>query len=85
MRFAEIQPEAEILYNKDVTIRFWENKDEKYVWVYNFSDLEQSVDFTVRNILNNTELMRGLELERVCNNNITVRIAAKDAAVIKIN
>ena len=84
LRFAGMQPAAFAPYNQEVTIRLWENCDNKYAWIYNFSDMEQSVEAVFSDRIENPVLLRGIEFKQSDNNSVNVRIARKDVAVIRI-
>lgn len=79
-----MQPAAFAPYNQEVTIRLWENCDNKYAWIYNFSDMEQSVEAVFSDRIENPVLLRGIEFKQSDNNSVNVRIARKDVAVIRI-
>ena len=71
-------------YNQEVTLRLWENNEEKYAWIYNFSDMEQSIEIVFSEEIKNPVLLRGTDLKQTENNSVIVRISHKDAAVVRI-
>ena len=71
-------------YNQEVTIRLWESNGEKYAWIYNFSNLEQSIEIVFSEEIKNPVLLRGIDFKQTENNSIIVRISKKDAAVVRI-
>lgn len=84
VRFAEKVPVASLPYNKDVTIRMWENGDKRYAWIFNFADIEQSIEVEFASPVGNPVLIRGIEIECFGDRDITVRIPKKDAAIVRI-
>lgn len=84
MRFAGKVPAASVLYNKDVTIRLWENENKRYAWIFNFADMEQNVEADFSDPVGNPALLRGIGMERTGDRSIVVRIPKKDAAVVRI-
>lgn len=84
LRLAGIQPRAYVPYNQEVTIRLWESNGEKYAWIYNFSNLEQSIEIVFSEEIKNPVLLRGIDFKQTENNSIIVRISKKDAAVVRI-
>lgn len=85
LEYAGKKPLAVCPYNLDVTVRFWEQGTESYVWIFNFADQEQCVTVNLRDEIAEPLLLRGLELAEAKSDRITVRIGPKDAAVLRIN
>ena len=84
VRFAKKVPTASLPYNKDVTIRLWEHEEKRYAWILNFADMEQTVEVQFADPSGSPVLLRGEGLERLEDGGICVRIAKKDAAVVRI-
>lgn len=84
IRFAGKMPAASLPYNKDVTVRFWENEEKRYVWIFNFADTEQKVTVDFADPVGDPALLRGDGAERAGDRSIVVRIPKKDAAVVRI-
>lgn len=78
------QAEARMPYNGEVTIRFWSGNGEKYAWIFNFADMEQSVEVEFRDGIGTPVLLRGSRLESAGDGRIRVRIPKKDAAIVKL-
>ena len=84
LRRAGKLPEARMPYNGEVTIRLWSGNGEKYAWIFNFADIEQSVEVEFRDEIGTPVLLRGSKLECAKDGRITVRIPKKDAAIVKL-
>lgn len=85
LRSADVLPEAAAPYNRDVTIRLWENGTAAYAWIFNFADLEQKIEVEFQRDVAEPVLLRGTAMEQTGKNRVTVRIQKKDAAIVKIH
>lgn len=78
------RPRAAIPYNSHVTVRFWKEKDDVFLWILNFAPYSQNIQVYLSDGLEKGELLRGKEITVWDDHTLSVTVEGKDAAIVQI-
>lgn len=84
LRIAGKNPRASTPYNERVTVRFWKDSKNTYLWLLNFADHAQEVEVVLEVPMEKSALLRGEALSIIDKKHFVVKVENRDAAVIQI-